>query len=101
MRTELLSDTEIGEITATRCEWRVENSTLKAEFTFGSFRSAIAFITLVAFEAEAVNHHPVIFNEFKSVCIVLTTHDAGGRITNLDRNLAIYVSESAYQLGGA
>ena len=38
----------------------------------------MAFMTRVAFEAEAANHHPEWFNVYATVRIWLTTHDVGG-----------------------
>jgi 4a-hydroxytetrahydrobiopterin dehydratase len=56
-------------------------------FTFRNFRVAFGFMTEVAFEAEAMDHHPEWSNVYKTVDIALSTHDAGG-ITVLDITLA-------------
>jgi 4a-hydroxytetrahydrobiopterin dehydratase len=54
---------------------------------FADFAQAFAFMTEVAREAEALNHHPEWFNVYNRVVIDLTTHDASG-ITALDFELA-------------
>lgn len=42
----------------------------------------------VAFEAEALNHHPYWTNCYSDLSIRLTTHAAGDRITAKDVELA-------------
>ena len=61
---------------------------LVAEFRFADFRQAFAFMTEVAFEAEKLNHHPDWSNVWNTVSIKLNTHDAGNKVTELDRKLA-------------
>lgn len=69
-------------------EWtRTDHQTLERSFSFGSFAEAFAFMTLVAFEAERLNHHPDWRNVYNQVWISLTTHDAGS-LTELDVTLA-------------
>ncbi|MGL6267148.1 MAG: 4a-hydroxytetrahydrobiopterin dehydratase [Chitinophagaceae bacterium] len=45
-------------------------------------------MTRVALEAESMNHHPLWTNVWNRVEIWLSTHDAGGVITDKDRKLA-------------
>ena len=61
---------------------------LVREWTFGSFREAFAFLVRVAFEAEAMDHHPEIENVYGRVRLALSTHDAGNRVTETDLALA-------------
>lgn len=56
--------------------------------TFADFREAFAFLTRVAFEAEAMDHHPEIENVYHRVTLALATHDAGDRVTETDVALA-------------
>ncbi|HIG75991.1 MAG TPA: 4a-hydroxytetrahydrobiopterin dehydratase, partial [Bacteroidetes bacterium] len=58
------------------------------EYTFANFRTAMGFIVRVGFEAEAMDHHPELFNVYDRVAIALTTHDAGDRVTETDLVLA-------------
>ena len=58
------------------------------EFRFSNFRTAMGFIVRVGFEAEAMDHHPELFNVYDRVAIALTTHDAGDRVTETDLELA-------------
>ena len=44
-------------------------------------------MTKVALYANKINHHPEWFNVYKTVEVVLTTHDCGG-ISDLDVKMA-------------
>ena len=68
--------------------FRLENNFLKANFEFADFVQAFAFMTEVAFMAEALNHHPNWSNVYNRVEVALTTHDAGNVVTDKDRQLA-------------
>ncbi|MBP3192221.1 4a-hydroxytetrahydrobiopterin dehydratase [Natronogracilivirga saccharolytica] len=68
--------------------WSVEDDKLTKQFSFSDFREAMSFMVRVAFEAEELGHHPELFNVYKDVRIQLATHDAGGKITNKDTELA-------------
>jgi 4a-hydroxytetrahydrobiopterin dehydratase len=68
--------------------WKEENNRLKRTFKFNDFQEAFAFMTRVAFLAEAQQHHPNWSNVYNTVEIELTTHDEGNTITEKDRKLA-------------
>lgn len=68
--------------------WAAEDDKLKKDFKFKNFRDASAFMIRIAFEAEELNHHPDLFNSYNRVSISLTSHDAGGKITQNDIKLA-------------
>jgi 4a-hydroxytetrahydrobiopterin dehydratase len=68
--------------------WRHERGALEKTFTFGTFRDAFSFMARVAFEAEAMNHHPDWTNVYNRVVMRLSTHDAGGAVTERDVELA-------------
>lgn len=68
--------------------WKEENNRLKQTFKFSDFQEAFAFMTRVAFLAEAQQHHPNLSNVYNTVDIELTTHDSGNTITDKDRKLA-------------
>ena len=56
-------------------------------FTFKDFNEAFGFMARVALVAEKMDHHPEWRNVYKTVEVVLSTHDAGG-VTALDIELA-------------
>lgn len=56
-------------------------------FVFKDFNEAFGFMTRAALVAEKMDHHPEWRNVYKTVEVVLSTHDAGG-VTRLDIELA-------------
>lgn len=68
--------------------WIEQNDVLRKKFEFQNFQEAFAFMTRVAFLAEAQNHHPNWSNVYNQVIINLTTHDAGNTVTQKDWALA-------------
>jgi 4a-hydroxytetrahydrobiopterin dehydratase len=56
-------------------------------FVFKDFNEAFGFMTRAALVAEKMDHHPEWRNVYKTVEVVLSTHDAGG-LTSLDIELA-------------
>lgn len=67
-------------------------------FTFKDFNEAFGFMTRSALVAEKHDHHPEWKNVYKTVEVVLATHDAGG-VTALDIALANAMNAIAKQLG--
>lgn len=47
-------------------------------FVFANFVEAFGFMTKAALVAERMDHHPEWSNVYKTVNVLLTTHDAGG-----------------------
>lgn len=86
-RPAKLSDAEVSQRLGTLPGWSVKAGKLHRELTFADFTQAFAFMSDVAQEADALDHHPEWFNVYNRVVIDLTTHDAGG-ITALDFDLA-------------
>jgi 4a-hydroxytetrahydrobiopterin dehydratase len=69
------------------------------KIAFTDFKHAWAFMSAIAIEAEASNHHPEWSNVYGTVEIALTTHDAGG-VTEKDVSLARAIDDFASKLGG-
>ena len=68
--------------------WQEQNKQLYRKFEFKDFKQAFEFMTKVAEVAEAQDHHPKWTNEYNKVEIWLSTHSAGDKITDKDRQLA-------------
>jgi len=69
-------------------------------FTFKDFNEAFGFMARAALVAEKNDHHPEWRNVYKTVEVVLATHDAGG-VTALDIKLAEAMNKIAQQLGAS
>jgi 4a-hydroxytetrahydrobiopterin dehydratase len=68
--------------------WQLAGDALAKTYTFKSFPEALGFMLRVGFEAEALNHHPEWTNVYSRVEVRLRTHDAGGKVTAKDIELA-------------
>lgn len=64
-----------------------DGKAIEKSFKFGSFRAAMAWMMRVAFEAEAMDHHPEWSNVYNRVSVRLTSHDTGG-LSDRDIDLA-------------
>jgi 4a-hydroxytetrahydrobiopterin dehydratase len=63
--------------------WACEGDVLTRQFTFKGYPDAIAFVTRLAFDAEAADHHPDLLISYRRVTVAWTSHDQGG-ITEKD-----------------
>ena len=68
--------------------WSFKRDGLVKTFEFGSFPEALSYMVRAGFEAEAMNHHPEWTNVYNRIVIRLNTHDAGGKVTEKDVELA-------------
>jgi 4a-hydroxytetrahydrobiopterin dehydratase len=82
-----LSEPDVQSALADLEGWERDGDAIRKSFTRSSFPDAIAFVVQVGFIAEAANHHPDIDIRWRTVNLLLTTHDAGG-LTELDVQLA-------------
>lgn len=82
-----LTDLEIEKRLENLPEWDYYDDALHTEFEFDNFKDCMSAIARIAFECEALNHHPEWTNVYNLLEIKLTTHDAGG-VTELDFQLA-------------
>jgi 4a-hydroxytetrahydrobiopterin dehydratase len=67
-------------------------------FTFKDFNEAFGFMSRAALAAEKADHHPEWRNVYRTVEVVLSTHDASG-VTARDIDLAKAMNAIAAQLG--
>ena len=68
--------------------WALAGDALEKTFRFDGFREAVSFIVRLAFECEALDHHPDLRHVYRRVTLRLNTHDAGGKVTAKDVELA-------------
>jgi 4a-hydroxytetrahydrobiopterin dehydratase len=72
--------------------WQEIDNAMILDLQFKDFVDAFDFMKEVAELAEAHSHHPEWSNVYNRVSIRLTTHDAGNKITDKDRQLAEAIS---------
>ena len=68
-------------------DWEYYDNAIHGEFEFENFKDCFSAMSRIAFECEALNHHPNWSNVYNILTISLLTHDAGG-VTNKDFELA-------------
>lgn len=68
--------------------WNETDKSLDRKFQFDDFDQAADFVNKVFDIARRLDHHPKLTNEFSSVEISLSTHSAGGKATDKDRDFA-------------
>ena len=79
--------------------WTLDGAAIRRTFTFAGFRTAIAFIVRLGFEAEEADHHPDILVNYKRVTLTYSTHSEGG-LTDKDFAGAARATEVAGSMGG-
>jgi 4a-hydroxytetrahydrobiopterin dehydratase len=73
-----LTDDEVATRLAACPGWNSDGHAIARTYAFASFPDAIAFVTRLAFEAEAADHHPDLQVSYRKVTVVWSTHSAGG-----------------------
>src|SRR3979409_874844 len=99
---EKLTKAELGKALADLPGWTETpgREAIQRTFIFADFNEAFGFMARAALVAEKNDHHPEWRNVYKTVEVVLTTHDAGG-VTARDIELAQAMDAIAKQLGVA
>ena len=64
-----------------------DGNAIKKTFIFSNFIGALGWMVKAGVWAEKINHHPEWSNVYKTVNVLLTTHDKGC-VTSLDIKLA-------------
>nr|WP_115816459.1 4a-hydroxytetrahydrobiopterin dehydratase [Winogradskyella eximia] len=68
-------------------EWEYYDNAIHTEYEFENFKDCFSAMSRIAFECEALNHHPNWSNIYNVLKISLSTHDADG-VTDKDFQLA-------------
>ena len=84
---EKLNENQVSEALNQLVGWSLENGMITKSFKFKDFKEAFSAMTHIAFECEAMNHHPNWENVYNQLTIGLNTHDVNG-ITQKDIDLA-------------
>jgi len=68
-------------------DWDYYDNAIHAEFEFENFKDCFSAMSRIAFECEALNHHPNWSNTYNMLYISLSTHNTKG-VTDKDFKLA-------------
>lgn len=70
-------------------DWELDSlGRLRRRLEFRSFTEAVAFLQSLATLADGLDHHPDVDVRWRTVHLVVSTHDAGGALTERDLELA-------------
>lgn len=95
MTAERLADrTQLAPLLQSGWEMVVGRDAITKTFHFRNFIEAFGFMTRSALWAEKWNHHPEWSNIYKTVTVVLITHDVDG-LTERDVRLACKMDQLA------
>ena len=84
---KLLSQEQIEQQLLRYPDWEYYDNALHAEFEFENFKDCFSAMSRIAFECEALNHHPDWTNVYNVLTISLSTNSAKG-VTDKDFKLA-------------
>lgn len=73
-----LSPQEVADRLADNPGWVADGDAIRKLYTFKSFPDAVAFVTRLAFDAEAADHHPDLQVSYRKVTVTWSTHSEGG-----------------------
>lgn len=85
---EPLDDDQLRALGERLPSWQVGDGRLVRDVDAPTFPAAIEWVVLIAEAAESMDHHPDIDIRWRRLHLELSTHSAGGRITDLDVALA-------------
>lgn len=78
--------------------WQGDGEAIRRAYAFPEFLTTVRAVDEIALLAEAMNHHPDLDIRWRTLHVLLTTHDAGG-VTQLDVELAHQIHQVAEALG--
>jgi len=85
-----LSEKEIEKHLEKLQGWNFKDNAIHTEYEFSNFKDCFSLMSRIAFECEALNHHPDWANTYNILNISLSTHDAKG-VTLKDIDLALAI----------
>lgn len=85
---ERLTEAQIAELLPSVPGWTVEGGALTRSYSFSAYADGVLFASAIATVAERLNHHPDILIGYKQVTVSMVSHDAAGKLTAYDFELA-------------
>jgi 4a-hydroxytetrahydrobiopterin dehydratase len=95
MAPEPLSEQQTDEALAGLPGWQREGDGIARVYSFGGHLPAAAMVMHVSAIQEELNHHSELQLGYNKVAVSVTTHSAGGKVTEKDLELARRIEEIA------
>lgn len=95
MAVEPLSQKEIEDRLAELPGWSLDGDRLARSYRLSSHFAATAMVIHIAQVQEELNHHSDLTLGYNTVSLTVSTHSAGGAVTELDFELARRVQDLA------
>jgi len=92
MAAEPLDQQTVEHLLAKLEGWTLEGDMIRRVYQAEDFPGAIHLVNVVAVLAEQARHHPDIDIRWRTLTFTLSTHDAGGKITLADIELAAQIN---------
>ena len=73
-----LSKADVEQKIKTVSGWSLQGDAITKQYTFAGFPEAIAFVSRLAPDVQARDHHPDILVNYKRVTLTFSTHSEGG-----------------------
>ena len=93
----LLTSAELAEGLKTLEGWSAQDNSIRKEFVFADFPTAVLFVSALVPGAEDADHHPDIEIHYKRVVLSYSTHSEGG-LTQKDLDGAAMADQVAANL---
>lgn len=95
MAVEALSQQEITDRLGRLPGWTLDGDRLARSYQLGSHFAATAMVVHIAQVQEELGHHSELTLGYNTVALTVNTHSVGGKVTELDFDLARRVEELA------
>ncbi|WP_062214059.1 4a-hydroxytetrahydrobiopterin dehydratase [Streptomyces sp. NBRC 109706] len=95
MAPKPLNEVEIGEVLSGLPGWSFGDDRLVREYTLDGPPAAVAMLVHVSTIQEQLDHHASLTVTYNQLGIAVNTHSVGGKVTELDTQLATRIEEIA------
>ncbi|MGP3982289.1 4a-hydroxytetrahydrobiopterin dehydratase [Streptomyces sp. KR80] len=99
MAPEPLSRKEIEDALAELPGWALAGDRIERTYTFEGHLSAAAMVGQIARVQDTLNHHADLTLSYNKLRVSVNTHSVGGKVTELDLDLAHRVEQIAAEHG--
>ena len=99
MAAEPLSHKEIEDALAELPGWTFADDRISRTYQCGGHLAAAAIVGQIARVQEALGHHADLTISYDKVKVSVNTHSAGGKVTELDTELAHRIEQVASEHG--